>query len=332
VRQGVNFARLEASGATLHLLGPATSHDVRLPGRMLRTVVRLKPDILQCWLLQMEVLGAAAAAVTRTPWIFSERSSAGAYPPTLKNRLRVLVASGASAIVANSEGGAAYWRDRAPSVRRHVISNGIPLDDLARAPREAAADGGAADAPRVVFSGRLDAGKNAAGFIEAVRRTQAAPAMQAFIYGDGPLRAGIERAIAADRLEHRIRMMGFATNLWSVLKRASVLISPSRFEGCPNTVLEAMACGCPVIVSDIPSHRELLDDESALFVPVDDAGALARAIDRVLADPEAAATRAARARQRAEGFAMPLVAERYIQVYREILTSSRRPGRRAVAA
>lgn len=332
VRQGVNFARLEATGARIHLLGPASSHDIRLPGRVLRTVVHLKPDIVQCWLLQMEVLGAAAATATRTPWIFSERSSAGAYPKTLKNRLRVLVASGASAIVANSDGGAAYWSDRARSVRRYVIANGIPLDDIARAPRENSSDGAACDAPRVIFSGRLDAGKNAAGFLDAVRRTTAAPAMRAFIYGEGPLRAEIERAIAVRQLETRVRVMGFAPDLWSVLKRASVFVSPSRFEGCPNTVLEAMACGCPVIVSDIPSHRELLDDESALFVPVDDADALARAIDRVLADPGAAARRAARARQHAEGYAMPLVAERYVRVYRDVLASCSRPGRKAVAA
>ena len=332
VRPGVNFGRLEASGAGVHLLGPASSHDIRLPGRLLRTVARLKPDILQCWLLQMEVLGAAAAAVTRTPWIFSERSSAGAYPATLKNRLRVLVASGASAIVANSNGGAAYWSDRASSVRRYVIANGIPFDDVASAPRAGSADGAAVDAPRVVFSGRLDAGKNAAAFLEAVRRTSAAPAIQAFIYGDGPLRAEIERAIVANQLGSRVRVMGFATDLWSILKRASVFVSPSRFEGCPNTVLEAMACGCPLIVSDIPSHRELLDDDSALFVPVDDADALARAIERALEDPEAASDRAARARQRAEAYAMPLVADRYMQVYRDILASSRRPGRPAVAA
>jgi len=62
------------------------------------------------------------------------------------------------------------------------------------------------------------------------------------------------------------------------MKTASVSVSVSHVEGMPNAVIEAMAARCPLVVSEIPQHREILDDASARFVPLDDARATADAI------------------------------------------------------
>jgi glycosyltransferase involved in cell wall biosynthesis len=155
--------------------------------------------------------------------------------------------------------------------------------------------------------------------------------VSALLCGEGAMRPAIERLIAEGGLEGRVRLAGYASNLWSLMKRASVFVSPSRFEGSPNVVLEAMACGCPLIVSDIPTHRELLDETCAIFVAPDDPELIARALERVIADPEEAARRAAVARLRAERYASPLIAQRYLAIYRD-LVSRRPPGSRKVAA
>ena len=80
---------------------------------------------------------------------------------------------------------------------------------------------------------------------------------------------------------------------------ARALVAPSRREGNPLTVIEAMAHGCCVVASDIPPHRELLGD-TGILVPVDDAAALADALERVIDDPAAARALGARARARIE--------------------------------
>jgi glycosyltransferase involved in cell wall biosynthesis len=103
------------------------------------------------------------------------------------------------------------------------------------------------------------------------------------------------------------------------MKSAAVFVSVSYVEGQPNTVMEAMACGCPLVVSDIPMHRDLLDERSALLVDPRDPHAIADAIGACLDDPGAARTRADEARRRAAAFSVSAMAERYERLYRACL-------------
>jgi glycosyltransferase involved in cell wall biosynthesis len=324
-RGGQNLARLEATGATVHMLGPCSNHDPRIATRLLRTISGVKPDLVQCWLLQMELLGGLACLATRTPWVFGERSSANAYPRTPKNRLRIRIASCASGIVSNSAAGDEFWQARVKAgIPRYVVRNALPMDEIAAVPAATPAEMGTkAGEALVLFAGRLDAAKNPITFVHALRRLTSPMPVHALLCGDGPLRPEIEHLIAEHGIERIVRVAGYASNLWSLMKRAAMFVSSSRFEGSPNVVLEAMACGCPLIVSDIPTHRELLDAESAIFVAADDPDGIARAIETVLADPAGAARRAGAARQRAERYASALIAQQYLDVYRDVL--SRQP-------
>jgi glycosyltransferase involved in cell wall biosynthesis len=101
------------------------------------------------------------------------------------------------------------------------------------------------------------------------------------------------------------------------MKRADVLVSLSRVEGCPNVVLEAMACGCPLVVSDIPAHREILDEHSARFVDPDDTIKAAADIKAILAHGDAARVRAAR--ECAAGRPVEATASSYEQLYLSLL-------------
>jgi glycosyltransferase involved in cell wall biosynthesis len=326
-RGGAYFDRLRASGATVHQLGPCGTHDPRLPPRLFRTIKRVAPDIVQCWLLQMEVLGGLASLATGTPWLFSERSSAGAYPATMKNRLRVGMAGLASGIVANSEAGKDYWETRVSrSVPRYVVKNGLPLDEIDAAPAAAPEElGGAPGDALILSAGRFDDGKNAAALVHAISFLDRARRARALLCGDGAGRVAVENLVAELGLTGTVKITGFAPNLWNLLKGATMLVSPSRFEGSPNVVLEAMACGCPLVVSDIAAHRELLDEHSALFVSPDDPRAIARAVEQIIGDPAAASGRAAAARARARGHGLPVVAQQYQSVYEDVLSRTRRP-------
>ena len=87
-------------------------------------------------------------------------------------------------------------------------------------------------------AGRLDAAKNAITLVRAMRRVSSPTPVNTLVCGDGPLRLEIEQLIAEHAAPPTIRVAGYASNLWGLMKRATVFVSPSRFEGSPNVVLE----------------------------------------------------------------------------------------------
>jgi glycosyltransferase involved in cell wall biosynthesis len=320
--EGPNLEPLTAAGATIHRLELRGNHDVRLVTRLLRIMSAVQPDVVQCWLTQMQVAGGAAALLARRPWILSERSSGVAYPPGVKNALRARIGSLATAIVSNSGEGDRYWAGRVGRrVRRYVIPNALPLDDIAAV--TAAPSRGEA---LVLFAGRLDAKKNARTFVEALSRVTAAVPFRAMICGQGPHDDSIQQLIRRLGLQTRVALAGYTPDLWRLMKRASVLVSTSRCEGHPNVVLEAMACGCPLIVSDIPAHREFLDDRSAMIVPVGDVAGVARSITAVLDRPDDAAARARVALASSASYSVARMAQAYLRAYEEVLSAAGRPA------
>jgi glycosyltransferase involved in cell wall biosynthesis len=327
-RRGPNWTRLESSGATLHDLGTESAYDWRALPRLRRLITTVAPDLVHVWLLQMEVVGGLAALSTGSPWVFGERSSAHAYPPSAKHLLRRWVARFASAIVSNSAGGDAYWREHLGSrPRRVVIPNGLPLEEIdAVPPATAIAMRLPLDQPVVLFAGRFDAAKNLPTLFAALDRVLETRHVRVRFSGDGDRRGDVEQWAARWAASGRVAVTGYVDDLWGVMKSAAVVVSPSRFEGSPNVVLEAMACEVPLVVSDIPQHRELLDDASATFVPVLDAVALAAAIERALDDRPAAVARAAQARASVVGYSVDRVARRYSDLYEQVISGV---GRRA---
>jgi glycosyltransferase involved in cell wall biosynthesis len=171
-------------------------------------------------------------------------------------------------------------------------------------------------------------GKNLEVLVSALRRVLSDPRTVAALCGEGPLRSTLERSLAEYGIADRVRLPGYVSNVWGWLKRADVFVSVSRFEGQPNAVLEAMSCGCPVVVSDIPAHREFLDEESAVLVNVDAPAALAEAITGVLSENEAATRRAARARATVAQWSINAIGRRHAAVYEEVLVDHRGRSRR----
>jgi glycosyltransferase involved in cell wall biosynthesis len=107
------------------------------------------------------------------------------------------------------------------------------------------------------------------------------------------------------------------------MKRADVFAFPSRFEGCPIVVMEAMACGCPLVVSDIPAHREILDDRSARFADPEDPAEIAEAIKTTLSSGGPARARAQAAQARVAEWTVEAMARRYEQLYSSVIERGR---------
>jgi glycosyltransferase involved in cell wall biosynthesis len=116
-----------------------------------------------------------------------------------------------------------------------------------------------------------------------------------------------------------VRTPGYLSepDLALVVAGAAALVSPSWYEGFGLPALEALACGTPVVASDLPAHREVLGDQARLFPP-DDPEALAAALAATLDDPGGEPARAAR-RTRAAGFTWENCATATLSAYRRAL-------------
>jgi glycosyltransferase involved in cell wall biosynthesis len=320
---GPNALPLERTGAAIHRLAVRGSYDVTLPLRVLSVIRTVSPDLVQTWLPMMDVLGGAAARLSGVPWILSERNTPDHFPQDLKIRVRARLARGAAAIVSNSESGDAYWSRLAPAVPRHVVRNGLALHEIDAAPARPASVAGVPDsAPLVLAVCKFKPQKNVWVMLDALERVVRATPAFALVCGEGELHAEAVRRLRDKGLADRILAPGFVGDVWSWMNRAQVFVSVSRFEGMPNAVMEAMACGTPLVLSDIAMHREIVDGDAALFVD-DRPEAIADAIRTALVDPVGARARADAARKLAQAWSIDAAASRYAEIYAAVAGAPR---------
>lgn len=139
--------------------------------------------------------------------------------------------------------------------------------------------------PVVLAVGRLEAQKDYPTLLQAFAQVVQVRPARLLILGEGSLRSTLEQLVRSLGLEDWVSMPGFVPNPFPYMRCASVYVLSSRFEGLPNVLIQALACGCPVVSTDCPSGpREILDGgRYGHLVPVGDASALAQAILEVLA-------------------------------------------------
>jgi glycosyltransferase involved in cell wall biosynthesis len=319
---GSNLERLERSGCTVHLLPPTFRRDPVVGWKLWNLVRRLKPDVLQTWLTHMDILGGVVALERGIPWVVSEGSSAAGYPPTLLNRLRRRIAGKADWIISNSQAGRDYWRaEGIDESRLLVVPNGLPMNEIEAA--VPALPPGVPESDLVLFVGRFSPEKNLQVLARALelllsRRRDTI----AVLCGDGPLRPELERLVVALGIGDRVFFPGHLPQVWSVMKKAAVLVSVGLYEGQPNVVMEAMACRLPVILSDIPGHREVVG-EAGLLVPADSPEAVAEAIGVVLDSSSQLSEKVRCDRQRAFQWSLEQLASEHVNVYSAAVGSLR---------
>ena len=144
-------------------------------------------------------------------------------------------------------------------------------------------------APVVLSVGRLSPEKNFALLIRAFAQLPAAsgPQPRLAIIGDGPERDRLRALIDALGLHERVRLLGQRDNPFAYMRRSRVFAFASNFEGFGNVLIEAMACGLPIVCTDCPvGPREILcDGRYGDLVAPGDVDALAAALQRRLCDP-----------------------------------------------
>ncbi len=141
-----------------------------------------------------------------------------------------------------------------------------------------------------VAIGRLTKQKNYHMMIKGFKRfVSDHPCEKLLIYGDGEEKAKIEQLIRDYSLEDNVRLMGKTDNVAEVLSHAKAFVMTSDFEGMPNAMLEAMAVGLPVIVTDCPCggpRMIIKNNVNGILLPVNDVDSLYNALKRIEQDTE----------------------------------------------
>ncbi len=178
---------------------------------------------------------------------------------------------------------------------------------------------------QILFAGRLAHRKGLLDLVDALAYlVSTVPAAQLTLVGAGPLEAAIRRRLRARKLEGMVTFFGQVGHrerdvLVGQLHASAVYVQPSRYEGLSTSLLEAMACGVPVVATAVSGHLDVIQDgENGLLVPPGDPVALAEAIARVLTDPGLQRRLGASARQTIErSYTWQHVVGRVLDCYRE---------------
>jgi len=175
---------------------------------------------------------------------------------------------------------------------------------------------------RIVFVGRLFPNKGIQYLIEAAPVILSRyPNVEFIIIGKGPMEAELKKLIGRLNLEHAFRFLGIVPSVSEIMRQCNIFVRPSLTEGMPLTILEAMACGLPVIASKIPGTSEIVKDgETGILIKPGDVKQLSNAIIKLIEDEDYAR----RIKERAYEFiknhySWDRIAEEYLKTYNEVL-------------
>lgn len=257
--------------------------------RLIGYLRRERPAVLLSSVFPANIAALLACTFSRTPCVVREanrsaddtRAETGLQTWLNRTALRVLYPR-ADAIIALSAGLASHLREFAliMPVKITVIPNPAP----APAPVTGVSVPRADSVPLVLACGRLEPQKDFSTLLEAFARIRARRTARLAILGTGSLEGQLRGQARALGVDASVDFTGHVDDVHAWMRRASVFVLSSRWEGFPNVLLEAMSQRCPVVATDCSDavSEVLADGRLGTIVPVGDADTLATALLAVI--------------------------------------------------
>ena len=287
VPEGVRLIDLNSHRTAASLLKLVSYVRRERPAALLSTLAEANVVAL---LAKLMLLGHLRV-VTRIANTYTEEIATGSFKHRLVLRLLKLLLTMSDGIVAVSQGVADDIRQSIPGSSHKVttITNPVVSPDL---PGKAAAtvehpwfENG--DVPVILSAGRLTTVKDHATLLRAFAEVIQARPARLVVLGEGPERQNLIELAEGLGVSQQVELPGFKLNPFAYMSRSKVFVLSSRYEGFPNVLAQAMACGAPVVSTDCRSGpREILEDGKwGRLVPVGDWHAMAESIVETLDNP-----------------------------------------------
>jgi glycosyltransferase involved in cell wall biosynthesis len=290
-----------------------------------RTLRRLRPDVVFSTHGGSNIIVALAHALARSTarLVLSERSALvredrSRARQALELPAKRLTYRRADLVTAVSAGVAAQLHQllgldprRIAVVYNPMVDDGI--DTRARAPIAHPWFAASEPTPIMLAIGRLVEIKDYPTLLDAFARIRARTPARLVVLGEGPLQASLEARARALGVGTQVAFLGFDRNPFKYMARARCVLHASRAEGLPGALIQAMACGTPVVSTDCDfGPREVISSGTdGYLVPVGDAAALAERVLALLGDDALAARLSGAARASAQRFTTGVAMARY---------------------
>lgn len=319
--------RLRAAGIDVSSAGAESIWSLRRTyGAVRRWLAAGRPEVLQTFLYHGNMIGTLAGVAAGVP--VRVGGVRVAQPHLWRSWSERFVVRRMHALVCVSGAVEEFARRRLRpprSTRLLTIPNGVRVASLAHAsPRDWRRDGLRAGSRILLFVGRLHPQKGIDLLLEAAPGLlEQHPDAALVIVGAGPLEAEVRRAVAALPTGRAVHLP-WQSDVASLYAGAEIVVVPSRFEGLPNVILEAMAAARPVVAAQVEGVAELLGDQIAdQSYPPGDSEAMVERISHLLEKPALRELGEANQRRAAESFSLSVMIERYRRLYQELLASAR---------
>lgn len=276
-----------------------------------KNIKKLSPDVVISFVDIMNITTLISCLGLPFPIIVSERTHPRYYAiPAFYNKLRRLFYPRARKVIIQTQSAADYFVNLN---NISIIPNSVHATSITTQSHP--------KVDNIISVGRLVVSKSFEALIYAFSKiTKFYPELTLTIYGEGPERCNLTRLISKHNLENKVFLPGAVKNVQEKFVKADLFVFPSRFEGFPNALCEAMAVGLPVIASDCSGNIDVIDDgvNGRLF-PVGDVDRLVELIRELLEDSEQRQRLAAEARKITDQFSESKIYQMWNNIIQEII-------------
>ena len=276
INKGPNYKDIYLDNVKLHKIYASNNYDLRIILKIFFLIIKVKPKVIQTWSIQMDIIGGFFCYLFSIKHILMEPISP---ENSISNKLnfkywiKELIAKNAT-VVSNSNIAKIYWNKKGVK-KSLIIRNGFDIKTISSSKNYKIPEyleSFLGSSKFIVLASRLSntsKHKRTDLVIETFSKIiKKKPLLKLVICGDGCDLSFYKDLVNEYKMQSNVIFTGFVkrNELWAIFQRASLFISLSKYEGMPNSVIEAGLCKTPLLLSNIPTHLEVIPMDLAEYI------------------------------------------------------------------